>query len=69
MMSMVICLATAYNPTNITLLYVAWVSFAIAWLHFVTELFIFKTSPFKDAITPFIVSSSSMIYIGSILYQ
>ncbi|KAF2069633.1 hypothetical protein CYY_009050 [Polysphondylium violaceum] len=67
MMSCTLCLATAYSPYNRELFFVTWMSFFYAFMHFVTETFIFKTSKVKDAIPPFIVASTSMIWMGYLL--
>eukprot|EP01133_Synstelium_polycarpum_P008154 gene8154-9578_t len=66
LMSFTCCLATAYSPYNKSLYFVTFMSFVFAFLHFVTETFIFRTSSFKDAIPPFIVATTSikMVVIG-----
>ncbi|EGG20544.1 hypothetical protein DFA_00405 [Cavenderia fasciculata] len=63
-MSFTCCLATAYSPYNKELFFVTFLSFLYAFLHFATETLIFRTSSFKDAIPPFIVSTTSMIWMG-----
>ncbi|KAM9993710.1 hypothetical protein ACTFIZ_011658 [Dictyostelium cf. discoideum] len=64
MMSFTLCVATAFNPFNKALYACTFVSFLIAGGHFVTECFIYKTSPIKNAISPFIVAGTSMIWMG-----
>ncbi|GAM18811.1 hypothetical protein SAMD00019534_019860 [Acytostelium subglobosum LB1] len=64
LMSFTLCVATAYSPYNKTLFFVTWVSFVWAFLHFFTETLIFRTSSVKDAIPPFIVASTSIIWMG-----
>ncbi|EFA86465.1 hypothetical protein PPL_00258 [Heterostelium album PN500] len=63
LMSFTLCVATAYNPYNQTLFTVTWTSFVYALLHFLTETLIFKSSSFKDAIPPFIVATTSIVWM------
>eukprot|EP01127_Copromyxa_protea_P012389 TRINITY_DN3228_c0_g1_i1.p2 TRINITY_DN3228_c0_g1~~TRINITY_DN3228_c0_g1_i1.p2 ORF type:complete len:126 (+),score=28.64 TRINITY_DN3228_c0_g1_i1:116-493(+) len=58
-----ICVATAYDPENITLLYVGLVSFILALGHFITESLIFKTSSIRDASIPFVIASTSIVML------
>eukprot|EP01113_Clastostelium_recurvatum_P033259 TRINITY_DN4377_c0_g1_i1.p2 TRINITY_DN4377_c0_g1~~TRINITY_DN4377_c0_g1_i1.p2 ORF type:complete len:123 (+),score=17.50 TRINITY_DN4377_c0_g1_i1:466-834(+) len=68
LMSCTLCLATAYDPANRSVLLCAWVSFVLALAHFIQEAFIFRTSSIRDIIPPFIVAGTSIVWIGSILF-
>ncbi|GAA5953268.1 hypothetical protein JCM3765_007458 [Sporobolomyces pararoseus] len=56
-------LYASYHITNKPVYDLAMISYGIAWFHFVSELVIFGTAGLKGAISPFIVSTTSLIWM------
>ncbi|GAA5880493.1 hypothetical protein JCM16303_005405 [Sporobolomyces ruberrimus] len=56
-------LYASYNISNKPLFDLALISYGIAWFHFVSEFLFFGTAGTKGAISPFIVSTTSLIWM------
>eukprot|EP01112_Ceratiomyxa_fruticulosa_P014953 TRINITY_DN4342_c0_g1_i1.p1 TRINITY_DN4342_c0_g1~~TRINITY_DN4342_c0_g1_i1.p1 ORF type:complete len:123 (-),score=6.41 TRINITY_DN4342_c0_g1_i1:160-528(-) len=67
LVSCTLCVCTALDPKNTSLLFSSFMSFVLALGHFMVEHFIYKTCSFRDIIPPFIVASVSSVWIGSML--
>ncbi|GAA6014155.1 hypothetical protein JCM11491_004122 [Sporobolomyces phaffii] len=56
-------LYASYHVSNKPIYELAMISYGIAWFHFVSELVVFGTAGLKGAISPFIVSTTSLIWM------
>jgi len=62
-----ICVALVLDSSNKTLLGLGLFSFLLALVHFITELFIFKTCSVRDASIPFVIASVSIVVCATTL--
>ncbi|KAF9579169.1 ergosterol biosynthesis protein [Lunasporangiospora selenospora] len=66
LLSSVIRFYGAYNLQYAPMYHIVMSTFGIAWIHFMSELFVFKTAKFKGPfIAPCIVATSSLIWMAS----
>eukprot|EP00878_Enallax_costatus_P003825 GHUV01004041.1.p1 GENE.GHUV01004041.1~~GHUV01004041.1.p1 ORF type:complete len:159 (+),score=27.27 GHUV01004041.1:183-659(+) len=60
-----LCLICARNPTNSAIYGATLLSFVVALLHFLTELFLFKTMSIKGAAAPMVIAGLSTLWMGA----
>ncbi|GAA5904529.1 hypothetical protein JCM5296_005475 [Sporobolomyces johnsonii] len=63
LMSAAVRIYASYNISNKVMYDLALISYALAWLHFVSEAVIFRTAGLTGVISPFIVSSTSLVWM------
>ncbi|GAA5903491.1 Erg28p [Sporobolomyces salmoneus] len=56
-------LYASYHISNKPVFDLALISYGIAWFHFVSEFVVFGTAGLKGAISPFIVSTTSLFWM------
>ncbi|CEQ42257.1 SPOSA6832_04058 [Sporobolomyces salmonicolor] len=61
LMSAAVRIYASYNISNKVIYDLALVSYALAWLHFVSEALVFRTAGLAGVISPFIVSCESVV--------
>lgn len=61
----ILCLICAKNPCNPSIYGATLASFAVAFLHFSTELLVFKTLSWKSAANPMVVAGVSLLWMGA----